>query len=130
MLLLIFAVDQHVIQADDHALVQEGSEDIIHGRWSIGQAKGHDCELIVAIAGPEGCLGNVLLLDADLMIAERRSILENTALPWTLSSSSSMRGRGYLFLMVILFKAQKSILVENTLDSVITRSSPGALSQL
>ena len=73
MLLLILAVDQDIIKVDDNAFVKEGAEDVIHdihvGGSGIGQAEWHDCELKEPVPSPEGCLGDVLLFDADLVVA-------------------------------------------------------------
>ncbi len=62
------------VQVDDHAFVKEapGTEDVMHdiheGSWSICQAERHDCELKQPISGPEGCLGDVLVLDSNLVV--------------------------------------------------------------
>ena len=70
---VILAVNQDVINVNDYTNVEEGSEDILNESlecgWGIGESKGHDLILIMAILGMESCLLNVILVDPDLVVS-------------------------------------------------------------
>ena len=65
--------DQDVVQVDEDEGVEVGAEDVMHealeGGGGVGEAKGHDGELKVAIAGAEGGLGDVFRGDPNLVVA-------------------------------------------------------------
>ena len=73
MLLLASAEDEYVVQVDRDKVVQVGAQHVVHGSLEgsrrIAEAKWHDLELILAVAGPEGCLGHVFRRHAKLMVA-------------------------------------------------------------
>ena len=90
MLFSSLAKDQYVINEDKHIVSQcckridltvcqefRMIKDLVHHSlescWGIGEAKGKNSELVVAIGSPEGSLGSVRFLQQDLMEA-RRSI--------------------------------------------------------
>ena len=58
------AVDENVIEKDQHKQSQVGVKDIVHQRPEcgrrVGEAKGHHSELVVAVVRSESCLGNVI----------------------------------------------------------------------
>ena len=56
-------------------------------------------KLIETTSSAKHCLGNVLLLDANMVVAGEKV---NLVALWRLRKRSSMRKMGYLFLMVIL----------------------------
>ena len=57
--LLILTVDEDVINIDNDEFVQIWSEDVLNqslkGGRSIGEAKGHDFELVMSIVCSESC---------------------------------------------------------------------------
>lgn len=65
--------DQDIIQVDKDEGVEVGAEDVVHealeGGGGVGEAKRHDGELIVAIAGAEGGLGDVFGGHTNLVVA-------------------------------------------------------------
>src|SRR3954467_5881394 len=67
------AVDQDVIDVYNDAFVQEWTEHIVDQslecRGGVGEAEGHYREFVMAISRAEGCLRDILVLDADLVIA-------------------------------------------------------------
>jgi hypothetical protein len=54
-------------------VVEVGAENVVHGtlkgRRCVGEAKGHDFELVVAVACAKCCFGNIIMGDADLPVA-------------------------------------------------------------
>ncbi len=73
MLLRCLGIDEDVVEVDDDEGVEEGPEDVVHetleGGRCIGEAKGKHRKFEVAVARPEGGLGDVRLVDAYLMVA-------------------------------------------------------------
>jgi len=67
------AVDQYVVEEDEHELAQERPQHIIHQRLEcsrrVGESERHDEELIQIIMCSEGRLGDVCRIHADLVIA-------------------------------------------------------------
>jgi hypothetical protein len=68
----IGTIYQYVIEEDEHKLVKERAEHIVHqgfkGRRRVGQAKRHDEELKEPLVCAERCLLHVLQLHLDLVI--------------------------------------------------------------
>jgi hypothetical protein len=72
VIIFVLGIYEDIIDEHHNKLVQEVHEDLVHhahevGR-SIGQPKRHDCKLIQTILRGEGCLGNIFLLDFQLVI--------------------------------------------------------------
>ena len=63
-------VDQQVVEVNDDGGVEVLAEDLVHealeGGWGIGETKRDDGELVVAVTGTKGGLGDVGLGHADL----------------------------------------------------------------
>ena len=66
-------VDQQVVEVNDDGGVEVLAEDLVHealeGGWGIGETKRDDGELVVAVTGTKGGLGDVGLGHADLVVA-------------------------------------------------------------
>src|SRR4051794_2111827 len=66
-------IDQDVIEIDYHAVVKERTEDIIdkalEGGRGISETERHHSEFIMTVAGTNGCLWYIFVLDTDLVIA-------------------------------------------------------------
>ena len=77
---------------------------IIHqglkSRSGIGQAKGHDQELIMLFMSPKGCLRNVIFPHSDLVVTRPQVQFREKKAPWSSSKNSSMTGIRYLSLIV------------------------------
>ena len=71
--LLVFGIDEEVINVDNDELVQEGSEQVLHhcheGGRRVGQAKRHYPEFIVPIASSKSRLFHIIWVDAYLVVA-------------------------------------------------------------
>ena len=69
----IAAVDEDVVEVHQDALVEEGSQDLVHqpheGGRRVSQSERQHPELIVAISGPECGLGDILVLDQNLVVS-------------------------------------------------------------
>jgi hypothetical protein len=67
------AVDEDIVEEDQHELVEEGAEGLVHevheGGGGVGQTEGKYEELVVTVAGTEGSLRHVLVCDADLVVS-------------------------------------------------------------
>ena len=67
------AVDENIVEKDQHKPPQVGAKDIVHQRlecrWGIGEAERHHQELVVAVVGAEGGLGNVVGVHLHLVVA-------------------------------------------------------------
>src|SRR5829696_982631 len=63
VVLLIFTVDQDVVNVDNDSNVEEGSKNILDqrlkGSWGIGESKRHNLVLVVAISSAKCCLWDV-----------------------------------------------------------------------
>jgi len=73
MFLVISAINQNVIDVNNHTDVEERFQDILNqglecGR-GIGESKGHDLILIVAISGTECCFLDVIFVDPNLVVS-------------------------------------------------------------
>jgi hypothetical protein len=108
MLFFILGVDQDVINKDHDNLVQLWHEYKVHQVhemcMSIGESKRHNQILIQPILGGEGSLRNVFRMDLDLMITRMETDLRKDLSTSKLIKIMLMRGKGYLFLMVMAFK--------------------------
>ena len=73
VLLYVTREDQDVVQVDDDEGIEMGAKNIVHkaleGSGGVGEAERHDGVLEMPIPSPEGGLGNVLGVDADLVVA-------------------------------------------------------------
>jgi hypothetical protein len=73
VVVVILAVYQDVVNVHDDAFVEEGVQNILdeslEGGRGIGETKGHDSILEVAIPGAESCLLDIIFMDSDLVIA-------------------------------------------------------------
>ena len=73
VVLVILAVNQDVIDINNHQYIKQWSEDILYKGlkrgWGIGESKGHDLVLVVTIAGAECHLVNVFLVNPDLVVS-------------------------------------------------------------
>ena len=56
----IFGENENVIEKDNNKIIQVRAEDVVHCRC-VGESEWHDFELVVAIAGSECSLWDVLL---------------------------------------------------------------------
>ena len=69
----ILGEDENIVEEDDDKVVEVGAEDVIHGALKgsrgVGEAKGHDFELVVAVTSPKCCFGDIILSHADLPVA-------------------------------------------------------------
>ena len=69
----ILGENEDVVEEDDDEVVQVRPEDVIHSTlersWSVGETKGHDFELVVAVASPKCCFGNIIFSNADLPVS-------------------------------------------------------------
>ena len=66
-------VDQNVVEVNNDEGIEVEAEDVVHealeGGGGVGEAEWDDGELEVAVAGAEGCLLDVGILDSDLVVA-------------------------------------------------------------
>ena len=73
VLIPILTVNQDVVQVDNDEFVQVGPKDVIHERHEcrggVGESERKDFELVEAIASSEGCLVDVVGIDANLVIS-------------------------------------------------------------
>jgi hypothetical protein len=110
MLLFILGVDQYVINEDHDKLVQLQHEYRVHQVHemcrSIGESTRHNQILIQPIPGGECSLKNIFQTDLDLMTTRMEIDLEKDLSTDKLIKRMSMRGKGYLFLMVTAFKGR------------------------
>ena len=72
VILFILGEYQDVIQIHKHKFVGVGVENVVHhsreGRWSISEAKRHDCILIGTVAHSEDNLVDIFFTNANLVI--------------------------------------------------------------
>jgi hypothetical protein len=73
MIGFVSTVDQDVVDVHNDTDVQEGFQDILNqgleSGWGIGESKGHDLELVMAIVGMECSLLDVILVDSNLVVS-------------------------------------------------------------
>ena len=73
MFLWSLAVDEDVVKVHDDETVQALPENLLHelheGGWGVAQSEGKHEELEVAVPGVECRLGDVVRVDADLMVS-------------------------------------------------------------
>src|SRR3954453_18407205 len=69
---VILAIDQDIIDVDNHEFVKEGSENLLDQGLECGggvsEAKGHDLVLVMAISGTECSFLDIIFVDSNLMI--------------------------------------------------------------
>src|SRR4051812_13580006 len=80
----VSTVDEDVVEVNDNANVEERMENVIDEALKcsggVSQTEWHDGELVVTVSRAKGCLGDILFLDADLMIPGTQIELgENTS---------------------------------------------------
>jgi hypothetical protein len=67
------AVDEYIIEENQHELAEERPQDVIHEslecRRSVAQPERHDQELVEAVVSAERSLGDILGAHPDLVIA-------------------------------------------------------------
>jgi hypothetical protein len=70
--LFSLGVDEDIVEVANNKAVDEGTKDGGHetreGGGGVGEAKGHDCELVGAVSGLESSLVDVIRVDAALMV--------------------------------------------------------------
>ena len=83
MLLQRLAVDEDVVEEDEHTLIEEAAECLVHqvheGGRRVGQAEWQHQKLVVPVACAEGGLRHILRRDADLMVAGAQIDLREVA---------------------------------------------------
>lgn len=112
MLLVFFKglrENEDIVEVDDHESVQERPKEVVHepleGSGCIAEAKGHDKALVVAISGLESGLVDMIFEDLDLVVTALEVDLGEYLARRSRSRRSSIRGKGYLSLMVCLLSA-------------------------
>jgi hypothetical protein len=69
----VLGKNENIIEEDHDEVVKVGAKDVVHGTLErsgcIGETKGHDFELVVAVTSTECCLGNIILSNAYLPVA-------------------------------------------------------------
>ncbi len=106
--------DQDVIQIDENEPVDHVTEDVVdqgleHSR-SVGQPAGHNQVFKVSKGGVEGCFPFVSLADTDKVVCTAQvQFGEDSSAKSRGAKAELIKGRGYLFLIAMLFRPQKSI---------------------
>ena len=99
------AVCQNIIQKNYDVLACCRGEDHVHDtlkcRWSIRHAERHHTKLEMAVVGFEGRFGFVLLAHMYLVVARAQIKLGEEEAPANSLRSSSMIGKGNMFLIVM-----------------------------
>lgn len=107
MLFLVLAKNEDIVNIDDDDGVEFVLKDIVHetheGRWCIREGEWKDKELVWTVASAKCRLGDVFFIDSDLMISGAQI---DFAKDFGRSRSSSILGRGYVFLTVCLLRAR------------------------
>ena len=90
-------VNENIVYEHHHELIQVGFKDPVHkvheGCRGIGEAKGHDHELVVSISGTKRSLGYILILDSKSMHNLRVPSFLGVALgAMSIQNSPSLRG--------------------------------------
>ncbi len=69
----VLGKNENIIEEDHDEVVKVGAKDVVHGTLErsgcIGETKGHDFELVVAVTSTECCLGNIILSNAYLPVS-------------------------------------------------------------
>ncbi|GBG60333.1 hypothetical protein CBR_g4289 [Chara braunii] len=106
------AINKDIIEVNDDTNFEEVAKDVVHGGLEygrgVGESEGHHEELVVPEARTKCDLVGVLLTYVDLVEATAEVNFGEVKYlaPRRRSRSSEIRGRGYLFLIVIRFKAR------------------------
>jgi hypothetical protein len=104
MFFFVLRVHQDIIDENHYELVQFRHENRIHQIheicWCISQPKRHHQEFIYPISGREGGLRNIACSYLDLMVAGAKVYLGKHFGSDQLIKRTSIRGKGYLFLIV------------------------------
>jgi hypothetical protein len=104
MLLLIFGIDKDIINKGHYEFVELHHEHGVHEvhevGWGIRETKGHYQELVKTITSGESGFRNFTRSNFDLMITRTKVNLREDFGSSQLIKKTSIRGRGYLFLMV------------------------------
>src|SRR3954447_8802552 len=69
-------IDQDIVEVNYNVVVEERTEDVVdktlEGGRGVGEAERHYCEFVMTIARAKGRLWNILILDADLVVARAK----------------------------------------------------------